>query len=212
MTRRGLRLLVVVSVVTAALAGAAPSLAATFGAPHRASAAYAWNPEGTEAQAVRMRLHSLGRQLAAQDLVRLAGPHVGVFVQRSPAGADPPSWSKPRRLSPTSIHAERVSIAAEGSTVVASWVTERSYSRYRPGAPRVLWVRVSRNRGKTWSARRRLSPTNGRVDYPRVAIGDGRLFAVWTSADNGAIRIAHRSTAESRSTTPSARSMRGRRC
>ena len=193
MTRRGLRLLVVGSVVTAALAGAAPSLAATFGAPHRASAAYAWNP-GKSLVATDSKLLSIWASDCPPPSERCAtdaGPHVGVFVQRSPAGADPPSWSKPRRLSPTSIHAERVSIAAEGNTVVASWVTQRSYTRYRPGAPRVLWVRVSRNQGKTWSDRTRLSPTNGRVDYPRVAIGDGRLFAVWTSADNGAIRIAH---------------------
>jgi hypothetical protein len=193
MTRRGVRAIVGTAVVAAVLATTVPSFAATFGAPHPASARYAWNP-GKSLVATDSRLLSIWASDCPPPLERCAtddGPHIGVFVQRSPAGAVPPSWGKPLRLSPSSVHAERPSIAAEGATVIASWVTQRSYSRYRPGAPRVLWVRVSRNQGKTWGAAKRLSPINGRVDYPRVAIGGGRLFAVWTFANNGAIRFAH---------------------
>ena len=193
MTPRVVRLIVVAAVIAAVSAMTAPVFAATFGAPHRASARYAWNP-GRSLVATDTKLLSIWASDCPPPLEKCAsddGPHVGVFVQRSPAGAVPPSWSKPLRLSPPSVHAERPSIAAHGATVIASWVTQRSYGRYRPGAPRVLWVRVSRNQGKTWKHARRLSPVNGRVDYPRVAIGGGRLFAVWTSADNGALRLAH---------------------
>ena len=193
MTRRGVRVIVVAAVVAAVSTGAAPSFAATFGAPHRASARYAWNP-GKSLAATDSRLLSIWASDCPPPSERCAtddGPYMGVFVQRSPAGATLPTWGKPLRLSPPSVHAERPSIAAQGSIVIASWVTQRSYGRYHPGAPRVLWVRVSRNQGKTWGRATRLSPINGRVDYPRVAIGGGRLFAVWTSADNGGIRIAH---------------------
>lgn len=193
MARPGLRAIVVGVVVAASLLVAAPGFAATFGPPHRASARYAWNP-GKSLVATDRRLLSIWASDCPPPSEKCAtddGPHMGVFVQRSSAGAVPPDWSKPFRLSPRAVHAERPSIAAEGSTVIASWVTQRRYLRYRPRAPRVLWVRISRNRGRTWGTPRRLSPTDGRVDYPRVAIGDGRLFAVWTSGGNGAIRIAH---------------------
>ena len=193
MTRRGVRLLVAAVLITAVSAAMAPAIAATFGAPHPASAHYAWNP-GKSLVATDTKLLSIWASDCPPPLEKCAsddGPHMGVFVQRSPAGAVPPSWSKPLRLSPPSVHAERPSIAAHGTTVIASWVTQRSYGRYRPGAPRALWLRVSRNEGKSWGQARRLSPINGRVDYPRVAIGGGRLFAVWTSSDNGALRLAH---------------------
>jgi len=193
MTRWGVRAIVGTAVVAAALMTTVPSLAATFGAPHRASARYAWNP-GKSLAASDSRLLSIWASDCPPPSEKCAtddGPYMGVFVQRSPAGATLPTWGKPLRLSPPSVHAERPSIAAAGSILVASWVTQRSYGRYHPGAPRVLWVRVSRNQGKTWGRATRLSPINGRVDYPRVAIGGGRLFAVWTSADNGGIRVAH---------------------
>ncbi|MEP6758682.1 MAG: hypothetical protein ABJB55_05765 [Actinomycetota bacterium] len=193
MTRRGMRAIGGTAVIAAMLAITMPAVAATFGAPHRASARYAWNP-GKSLATTDSRLLSIWASDCPPPKEKCAtddGPHMGVFVQRSPAGAVPPSWSKALRLSPASVHAERPSIAAAGTTVIASWVTQRSYSRYRPGAPRVLWVRVSHTSGRTWRRARRLSSSNSRVDYPRVAIGDDRLFAVWTSADNGAIRIAH---------------------
>ncbi len=193
MARSGLRATVVGVAVATSLLLATPGFAAPFGPPHRASARYAWNP-GKSLVATDRRLLSIWASDCPPPSEKCAtddGPHMGVFVQRSPVGAVPPDWSKPVRLSPRSVHAERPSIAAEGSTVIASWVTQRRYLRYRPGAPRVLWVRISRNRGRTWGAAKRLTAAEGRVDYPRVAIGDGRLFVTWTSADTGAIRVAH---------------------
>jgi hypothetical protein len=193
MARPGPRAIVLGVVVAASLLLATPGFATTFGAPHRASARYAWNP-GKSLVATDRRLLSIWASDCpppSEQCATDAGPHMGVFVQRSQAGAVSPSWSRPVRLSPRGVHAERPSIAAEGTTVIVSWVTQRRYLRYRPGAPRVLWVRISRNQGRTWGAAKRLTAVEGRVDYPRLAIGDGRLFATWTSADTGAIRIAH---------------------
>ena len=193
MARSGLRAIVIGIVVAASLPLASAGHAATFGVPHRASARYAWNP-GKSLVATDRRLLSIWASDCPPPSEQCAtdtGPYMGVFVQRSQAGAVPPSWSRPLRLSPRGVHAERPSIAAAGTTVIASWVAQRRYLRYRPGAPRVLWVRVSRNQGRTWGAAKRLTATNGRVDYPRVAVGNGRLFVTWTSADTGGIRIAH---------------------
>src|SRR6266705_1838808 len=39
-------------------------------------------------------------------------------------------------------------------------------------------------------APRRVSPFDGRVDYPRLAVQGHEIFAVWTNANNGAIRFA----------------------
>jgi hypothetical protein len=119
-----------------------------------------------------------------------SGPHVGVFVQRAPISAIHSAWAKPMRLSPRSVHAERASIAASGSTVVAGWVTQTGYRTYSPRKPRVFWIRVSTNNGRTWRAAKRLSASRGRVDYPHLAIAGGRMYAVWTAAGGGAIRFA----------------------
>jgi hypothetical protein len=185
-----MRVFVAVSVLVVALAP--PALAVTFGPEKRVAGPYAWNP-GKSLTATDARLLAIWatdcpppKGICATD----SGPRMGVFVQRSPAGANPPSWNSPIRLSPGTVQAERPSIAAEGTTVVASWVTQRSYEHYRRSRPRVLWVRVSNSEGKRWRPPVRLTTTSGRVDYPRVAIADGRLFATWTNADTGAVRFA----------------------
>jgi hypothetical protein len=190
MIARGLRVLFATAVVL--LAAALPAHAVAFGPERRVYGPYAWNP---------------GKSLASTDTKLVAawatdcpppkgicatdsGPRMGVFVQRSPSAAKRPSWSTPLRVSPDTVQAERPSIAAEGTTVLASWVTQRSYAHYRASGPRVLWVRVSNSEGSRWRTPVRLSSPSGRVDYPRVAIGDGRLFAAWTNADTGTIRLA----------------------
>jgi hypothetical protein len=67
---------------------------------------------------------------------------------------------------------------------------------------------VSLDQGRTWHKPVRVSAHTGRVDYPRVAVGGGRMFAVWTQANSGSIRMAtsddrghHWSTATIGSTT-----------
>ena len=171
---------------------AAPAAAIGFGPPHRISPPNAWNP-GKSLAATPNRLLSIWASDCPPPKGQCAtdhGPRMGVFVRRSPANADPPRWGAAFRLSPRSVQAERPSIDADGVTVVASYVTQRSYQRYRPGAPRVLWIRVSTTQGRTWRSPVRLSPPDGRVDYPRVAVAGSRIVAVWTAAGTGAIRFA----------------------
>jgi hypothetical protein len=179
--------------VIAVVALASPAVAATtFGRTRRISSPYAWNP-GKSLTATSSRLLTIFASDCPPPSGRCAddnGPRMGVFVRRSPASSQAGDWSKPIRISPGSKQAERPSIAAHGRTVIASYVTQRSYLHYRPTAPRVLWARVSLDQGRTWHSPVRLSSSRGRVDYPRVAIGGGRLFAVWTQADSGTIRLA----------------------
>lgn len=182
-------LIAVISVVALASPAAA---ATTFGHARRISTPYAWNP-GKSLTATTGKLLTIFATDCPPPSGRCAddnGPRMGVFVRRSPASSQAGDWGKPTRISPGSVQAERPSIAAHGRTVIASYVTQRSYLHYRPSAPRVLWIRVSLDQGRTWHAPVRLSSPKGRVDYPRVAIGGGRLFAVWTQADSGAIRLA----------------------
>lgn len=185
--------LIAVIAVIAVVALAWPAAAATtFGRTRRISSPYAWNP-GKSLAATPSRLLTIFASDCPPPSGRCAddnGPRMGVFVRRSPASSQAGQWGKPKRISPASVQAERPSIAAHGRTVIASYVTQRSYLHYRPAAPRVLWARVSLDQGLTWHAPVRLSPPKGRVDYPRVAIGGGRLFAVWTQADSGDIRLA----------------------
>jgi hypothetical protein len=190
---------------------ATPATAATvFGRARRISTPYAWNP-GKSLAATSNKLLTIFASDCPPPSGRCAddnGPRMGVFVRRSPASSQAGDWSKPLRISPPAVQAERPSIASHGATVIASYVTQRSYLHYRPRAPRVLWIRVSLDQGRTWHTPVRLSAHNGRVDYPRVAIGGGRMFVVWTQADSGAIRMAtsddrghHWSTATIGSTT-----------
>jgi hypothetical protein len=171
----------------------APAEAITFGPERQVAGPYAWNP-GKSLAASASRLLAIWatdcpppRHVCATD----SGPRMGVFVQRSPAGANPPSWSSPVRTSPGTVQAERPSIAAEGTVVIASWVTQKRYLHYRASDPRVLWVRVSNSEGKRWRSPVRITSGAGRVDYPRVAVANGRLFITWTNADTGAIRLSY---------------------
>lgn len=189
MLRRAVPGLLAAALVVAA---ASPAWAVTFGRERRVAGPYAWNP-GNALAATTGQLLAIWatdcpppKHVCATD----AGPHLGVFVRRSPSTARPPAWSSPLRLSPPSVHAERPSLAAGGSTVIASWVTQRRYLHYRSSDPRVLWVRVSTSEGKRWRAPVRITRPAGRVDYPRVAVGDGRLFVTWTNADTGSVLVA----------------------
>jgi hypothetical protein len=179
---------IVVGVATAAR----PAAALSFGPPHRASAPFSWNP-GKSLVATPTRLLTIWASDCPPPKGRCAtdnGPRMGVFVRRSLASKHNPDWSAPKRLSPPTIQAERPSLASEGSTVIASYVKQRSYLHYRPRDGRVLWIRVSTDQGKSWRSPVRLTSGSGRVDYPRVAVGNGRLFVVWTGAGSGAIRLA----------------------
>src|SRR4029077_7298640 len=93
MARPGTRAAVVGVVVAASLLVATPGFTASFGAPHRASARYAWNP-GKSLVATDRRLLSIWASDCpppSEQCATDAGPHMGVFVQRSQAGAVSPS-------------------------------------------------------------------------------------------------------------------------
>lgn len=186
------RATVALLVTVAVFALAAPATGATsFGRARRISSPYAWNP-GKSLAATSNKLLTIFASDCPPPSGRCAddnGPRMGVFVRRSRASRSG-DWKKPVRISPSSVQAERPSIAAHGTTVIASYVTQRSYLHYRPRAPRVLWVRISLDQGRTWHKPVRVSAHTGRVDYPRVAIGGGRMYAVWTQADSGSIRMA----------------------
>ena len=179
---------VVVSVVVlAAIAEARPTFAL-----QRASAPFSWNP-GKSLATARGKLLSAW----ASDCPPPSGacatdrsPTMGVFVQRSSAGAVPAAWGGPKRMSPRDVQAERPSIAADGNLAVVGWVTQTSYLHYRATSRRSFWIRVSTDRGATWRAPHRVSPRWGRVDYPRLAVQGHAIFAVWTNANGGAIRFA----------------------
>jgi hypothetical protein len=174
------------------VAAAQPSAAVIeWGATKKVGPAATWTPGNTLAQAGQRLLTAWSSDCpppkgrCAED----GGPFMGVFVQRAKLGGSL-RWSDPRRMSQPKSHAERASIASDGQVAIAGWVTQRSYSKPRPGGPRTFYVRRSQDRGASWSHPIRLSPSNGRVDYPQVAVTDSVAFAVWTNADSGAIRLA----------------------
>jgi hypothetical protein len=190
MSGRARRLVFSVVATVLVLAGVARPGSAF--ALQRASAPFAWNPGKSLATAG-------GRLLSAwaSDCPPPSGacatdrsPKMGVFVQRSPAGAVPAAWGKPKRMSPGVVQAERPSIAADGNLAVVGWVTQTSYLHYRPTARRSFWIRVSTDHGATWRAPHQVTPFDGRVDYPRLAVQGHEIFAVWTNANTGEIRFA----------------------
>src|SRR5256886_5130508 len=158
----------------------------------RAAAPFSWNPGKSLATAGGRLLSAWASDCpppwgaCATD----RSPKMGVFVQRSPAGAVPAAWGKPKRMSPGRVQAERPSIAADGNLAVVGWVTQTSYLHYRSSAPRSFWIRVSTDQGATWRAPHEVTPLVGRVDYPRLAVQGHEIFAVWTNANTGEIRFA----------------------
>ena len=117
------------------------------------------------------------------------GPYVGVFWQRSTI-ASPANWSSARRLSLAGHHAARPSVAAAGTHVYVTWVTQRSYLKYLPKAPRRVWIRVGNQQGGSWSTPVALTGATTRADYPVVAASGNAVWVVWTAGDTGAIRMA----------------------
>src|SRR4029078_4148577 len=184
--------LLIVGVILVAGLTTTPAIAVSFGPIHRVSPPYAWNPRKSLV-ATPTKLLTIWATDCPPPSGRCAddnGPRMGVFLRRSPAARAKPDWSPARRLSPGTRQAERPSIASAGTTVIASYVTQRSYLHYRASDPRELWVRVRTDQGKAWRSPGRPWRRGWRVHYPRVAIGGGRLFAVWTASGSGDIRLA----------------------
>jgi hypothetical protein len=189
---RATRAAAVGGLVAASLVLATPAAAATWSPPSPAAPPSSWNPGDALAVAGNVLLSTFAADcpLPGGGCASDRGRTMGVFVQRAGSDAARPAWKRPVRVSPRKVQAERATIAADGTRVVVGWVTQTSYLRYRASAPRVFQLRVSRDKGKTWGRVRSLTSASGRVDYPRVAIVGTRIYAVWTDAGSGAVRLA----------------------
>ena len=176
------------AILATALAGSLPVPAAaapTWGEP-RTVAEFAWT-DGRTAVAAGGALHVLYvTDLTPKGFARDGGPYQGVFHVSSTDGGR--SWSTPLRVSQPDRHAFRPALASDGTTLVAAWLTQRSYERYDPAQPRVLFVRTGS--GAAWGRVARLSPKRGRVDRPSTAASEGRVYVVWTDAGAGRVRLA----------------------
>lgn len=182
----------VVMTATAALAAITwtPSLSS---APAKVGPNYTWNyGNGLESTSTYVET------LWASDCIKPTnscstwasdtGPYQGVYFQRSPI-AGTPSWSSPKRLNPGTQHAERTAIAAAGDAVYAAWTSQTSYDHYDASKPRQLFVRPSNDQGATWGTTVALSPKSGRVDYPIIAASGDNVFAIWTDANTGNVKL-----------------------
>jgi hypothetical protein len=182
------RIVVPVTLVLLLSSAGAARAAVTWGSTRTVGPPSIWNPGNALASTSRGLVMVWSsdcpppRGRCATD----RGPYMGVFAQRHRTGG----WAKPLRLSQRRAQAERATVAASGARVLAGWVTQTSYRRYRPRAPRVFYVRRSVDAGRRWSAPIRLSPKRSRVDYPSIAMTGTSAYAVWTAADTGAIRLA----------------------
>jgi len=193
MTRRARRSLVAgaLSIVLAA-ALAVDARAAGSARIQAAAEPFSWNPGKSLAAATGHLLSAWASDCPPPSgaCATDGSPTMGVFVQRAAGSSVTAVWGRPHRISPRGIQSERTSIAADGDLAAVGWVTQKSYLHYDPTAPRVFWVRISTDRGRHWRPRQRVSIASGRVDYPRLAVSDGTIAAVWTNADTGEIRMA----------------------
>lgn len=173
--------------------GIVPVSGVVWGGTAFAGPAYTWNAGnalGTTTQSGAQRLHlayathRIGSKWAAD-----AGPYAGIYYTRAVSGA---TWSTPVRVNPTTQHAERVGLAASGSRVYVTWVTQTKVARYSGTAPRVLYVRTNTSHGTStaWKAAIRLTGTTGRVDYPTIAATGSDVHVAWTDAVAGTIKVA----------------------
>jgi hypothetical protein len=140
------------------------------------------------------RLDSLHQLAADGGRIHLIHPHIGtramddrVYYQRSRDGGR--RWSKPTAIfSAGRGHREVVAnlaLDARADVVAAVW---------RTVGPRqaTLWVRMSRDGGDSWGARRALATAGPRrgIGVPAVAVVSRRIIAVaWTDRSDGRIRV-----------------------
>lgn len=191
-TRRYGAALAIMASLLISLGATSASAGATWSEPRTAAAPFSWSPGKALASSSAFVLSAWASDCPPPKgaCATNQGPRMGVFVQRARSDTVGLKWSNPRRVSPGNVQAERATIAARGTRVIAGWVTQTKVTGYQPGARRAFWVRRSRDQGKHWGAPIRLSAAKGRVDYPRVALAGGRAFAVWTDAKTGNIRLA----------------------
>jgi hypothetical protein len=122
--------------------------------------------------------------------VKDTGPYLGVKVARRETGGT--IWSGSFRVNPASQHGDRITLAASGKSVYATWVKLTKVVGFKPSQPRVVLFRSAGRHGdpSQWGAVERLSSKTGRVDFPTIAASGARVYVAWTNADNGFIKLA----------------------
>jgi hypothetical protein len=105
-----------------------------------------------------------------------------VFIRRTTDGGV--AWTTPRPLSsPFAVAASRPSIVANGLTLDAVFVEERT-----DGSSRVTHRR-SLDGGETWEGRLALSPAGARVGFPSVARSGDKVAVAWTNERSGTVGV-----------------------
>ena len=170
----------------------APPSGVTWGSTYTAGPPYTWNAGASLARTVQsgtQRLHLVyATDRIGSSWAKDTGPYAGVYYVRRSGS----SWTTPKRINPSTQHAEEVGLAAAGSRVYVVWASQTRIIRYSPAAPRVLYVRVNTNYGgaTSWRSIVRLSSTSGRIDFPTVAASLDDAHIAWTDSNTGAIKLA----------------------
>jgi hypothetical protein len=152
-----------------------------------------WNGGGALARTVQSGSQRLHVAYATYRIngawAKNTGPYAGVYYIRSTTGS---TWTTPKRINPTNQHAIRLGMAAAGSRVYATWVSQTKIINFSPTAPRVLYVRVNANHGAStaWKSTIRLTTTTGRVDYPTIAAYGNDVYIAYTDSNTGSVRLA----------------------
>ena len=174
--------------------GVRPPSGVSWTAASKVGPAYTWNAGGALGRTVSsgtQRFHAAyATDRVAGSWATDSGPHAGVYYVGSSSGA---TWTTPKRLNPSTQHALRLGLAAAGSRVYVTWVSQTRLIKYSPTAPRVLYVRVNSGAGapSSWKSTIRLTSTSGRVDYPTIAATGYDVYVAWTNSNTGDIRLAY---------------------
>jgi hypothetical protein len=174
--------------------GVAPASGVAWGSTYRAGPAYTWNSGnalGRTVQSGAQRLHlAYATDRIGSSWAKDTGPYSGIYYVRSSSGS---SWSTARRINPSNQHAARLGLAAAGSRVYVTWVSQRKLIRYSPTAPRALYVRVNTSHGSSskWKSAIRLTSSTGRVDYPTIAASGYDAYIAFTDSVTGKIWTAY---------------------
>src|SRR5262249_41291841 len=153
-----------------------------------AGPSYTWNEGAALGRTVvsgSQRLHAayatdhIGSKWATDS-----GPYAGIYYVKSTTGA---TWTTPFRVNPSTQQSTELGLAAAGSRVYVTWVSQTKIVKFSPTAPRVLYVRVNTNHGAAanWRTTVRLSSTAGRVGVPTIAAAGTDVYVAWTSGNTG---------------------------
>jgi len=180
-------------IVPLAGVGTIPPSGVIWSGTSYAGPAYTWNGSGALGRTVKSGAQHLHLAYATFRIggkwATDKGPYAGIYYITSPSGA---TWTTPFRVNPTNQHAARVGLAASGSRVYVSWVTQTKVVKYSGTQPRVLYVRTNSNHGASasWKPAIRLTSTTGRVDYPTIFATGNDVYIAYTDSVTGAVRVA----------------------